>query len=747
MFAIFLYLSVLSPTVLITTRVVDTPFAPTNGALSYCLLKVCTVLPRHGTTLQDFVEDIPRLNLPTIDAAPQIIVPEPNGEEGDGGGGGGGCCQSKELEERPNGSPSFLPHTLHRSDIVPFTWEASPYNDIKLVTSSSTHRQFPGATYPMRPLTGPRVGALPPNPNLSQGLWPDRDRFLALMSSGGLGRNGSMPDWSVFINNTADCSMQDPALGETQEAGIALSTPPFTDLKGTLPHAMTTLNTTGETNSTPTTTDPIGPKVELPSSALFISRDLSLYQERHLTLNGLSALVRNTAVFSWGLRLIVSILKLGLGHSRIEFTRNIIIYSSLNSQVVVLHTLPSRLVSKTPHLPAQPRCLASDKARYILNETCPYVITGDIADDLPQGPASYPSLDLPRCQLSDKEYHLLNNTCHTSERPSPPKKAAAHPRAVPQPRCLLVDKALHLLNGTCVSATVEESSRPTVETEAPHIDAIPFHPISTFSLPCFDSNRARRGLSRNCGFYAPPSLDMALNWDIKSQVALLNSQMAEAPTLFIMPADPATPTCCKHCRYGTGTNACIDARARRSHEPTTLLINPQLRSIRTRYTVAATLATLRKGFLLVNRAGRLEGWIALAVALITLCQTLSLPRLSKKYGGAGTVGLPIIPKHKEAPTKAKTVKLVDVKTAPKDVALPTTPRTPAAKVVPKGDAPTPATPKSTPSPAKGKARIVAGRRVQPSRKAKTPSPSASASSESTSPSGKKGRESKQAKRS
>ncbi|KAF9463936.1 hypothetical protein BDZ94DRAFT_1308422 [Collybia nuda] len=744
MFAIFLYLSVLSPTVLITTRVVDTPFAPTNGALSYCFLKVCTVLPRHGTTLQDFVEDIPRLNLPTIDAAPQIIVPEPNGEEGDGGGGG--CCQIKGLEERPNGSPSFLPHSLNRSDIAPFTWEAPPYNDIKLVASSFAHRQFPGATYLMRLPTGPHVGPLPPNPNLSQGLWPDRDRFLALMSSGGLGRNGSMPDWSVFINNTADCSMPDPALGETQEAGIALSTPPFTDLKGTLPHPTTKLNTTGETNSTPTTTDLIGPKVELPSSALFISRDLSLYQGRHLTLNGLSGFVRNRAVFSWGLRLIVSIIKLGLGHNRIEFTRNIIIYSSLNSQAVVLHTLPPRLVTKTLDFPAQPRCLATDKARYILNETCPYVITSDIADDLPQGPASNPSLDLPRCHLSDKEYHLLNNTCHTSERPSSPKKAAVHPRAVPQPRCLLVEKALHLLNGTCVSATVQESSRPTSETEAPHIDAIPFHPISTFSLPCFDSNRARRGLSRNCGFYAPPSLDMALNWDIKSQAALLSSQLAEAPTLFTMPADPVTPTCCKHCRYGTGMNACIDVRARRSHKPTTLLINPQLRSIRTRYTVVATLATLRKGFLLVNRAGKLEGWIALAVALVTLCQTLSLPRLSKKYGGTGTAGLP---KHKEASTKAKTVKLVEVKNAPKDVALPTIPRTPAAnvKVVPKGDAPTPATPKSTPSPAKGKARIVAGRRVQPSRKAKTPSPSASASSESTSPSGKKGREPKQAKRS
>lgn len=269
--------------------------------------------------------------------------------------------------------------------------------------------------------------------------------------------------------------------------------------------------------------------------------------------------------------------------------------------------------SSIPRPLTQPHCLRSDKAWHIRNETCLYTVSGNDVDGLrailPLTAKRVESRFFvrPRCQLSEKALYLLNGTCSILS-PLPSTKAVIKPGPVPQLRCLTTDKALHLLNDTCIIASsVDMSSKQTVEADLPSSSAVPYHPISTFSLPCLSSRQARRVGPLNCGYKATPDLVMALNWDIKLQAALLSSQPIErTPAFLTIPIKSEPPMCHRRrdpslvsgvCTITTGSEPVAlpvptMARVSVASKPLSLVGTPRLLSIMIDCIIACLLIVL-----------------------------------------------------------------------------------------------------------------------------------------------------------
>ncbi|KAF9468350.1 hypothetical protein BDZ94DRAFT_1318014 [Collybia nuda] len=549
MLYLFAYLSVLTPTIFLQTRVIDTPLAPTIGALTFCLFRACFVIPEIDTTLYDFVREIPDSGWPTVDAPPQERVLILGGMDDDGA------------------PPHNIAQAPHRPDVKPFSWTAPQDTSSKSLISPLASYLSTRPNHSVNTTVQPRNVTSPTNPhveitstnsNLPEGLWSDRDKFLALTSSGSLGRNGSMFNFNgVPINRTAYRATASPLA------------------------------------------------IRLPST-------------------------------------------------------------------------PSYLLAL--------RCMESDKALYLLNETCSHIVSSNITHNLPQILASptmtvgSPSLNFPRSLLSDKALYLLNNTC-----PSAP-------------------------------TFVNESPKKVVKTESSVFDTPPFRPISTLSLPCLFPNKIRRGAPRSCGFYAQPSIGMALDWDIKSQAALLKPYITEeGPIFFLSIADPDyKPSTCPRRRdpsFGAGVcNVAVNHKSailpvfmpvsQKKYIP--FFNNSHLYFMRIRHTaIAITLAVLilfsaiQTGKMKNIRAG--DSCITVKVEeasalIITTLRHTSQTALSVKEEI-------IVPEVADL-----NIKYIPVSTAAKT------------------------------APPRGKARMVAGRRVQPARKCKTPPP--------TEASGKKGHDSK-----
>ncbi|KAF9463891.1 hypothetical protein BDZ94DRAFT_1308384 [Collybia nuda] len=119
MLYLFVYLSVLSPTFLLQSRVVDAPLAPTIRAFTLCLFDVCTVIPRHGTTVYDFVQGIPRLDRSTNHATSRARSRLPDKTKGD---------DKRDQREIPKELPHVLPffpaQTPRWPNVKPSSWDA-----------------------------------------------------------------------------------------------------------------------------------------------------------------------------------------------------------------------------------------------------------------------------------------------------------------------------------------------------------------------------------------------------------------------------------------------------------------------------------------------------------------------------------------------------------------------------------------------------------------------------------------------